>query len=84
MDVTKGKFIWRNGEFINWEDANIHIMSHVVHYGSSVFEGIRSYDTHMGPAIYRLNDHIQRLFDSAKIYRMEVPWRVDELAKDLY
>jgi len=81
MDVTIGKYIWRNGEFINWEDANIHIMSHVIHYGSSVFEGIRAYDTHSGPAVYRLNDHIQRLYDSAKIYRMDISWTVDELSK---
>ena len=80
MDSATGKYIWHNGEFINWEDATIHVMSHVIHYGSSVFEGIRTYDTYMGPAIYRLNDHIQRLSDSAKIYRMDVSWTVDELS----
>jgi branched-chain amino acid aminotransferase len=80
MDSSTGKYIWHNGDFINWEDATIHVMSHVIHYGSSVFEGIRTYDTHMGPAIYRLNDHIQRLSDSAKIYRMDVSWTVDELS----
>ena len=79
MSLKKGKFIWYNGEFIKWEEANIHIMSHVIHYGSSVFEGIRVYDTHKGPAVYRLNGHINRLYDSAKIYRMDVPWTVDEL-----
>ncbi len=81
MGVAFGKYIWHNGEFIKWEDANIHIMSHVIHYGSSVFEGIRVYDTHIGPAVYRLNGHIQRLYDSAKIYRMDVSWTVDEISQ---
>ncbi len=81
MSSTFGKYIWSNGEFIKWEDANIHIMSHVIHYGSSVFEGIRAYDTHIGPAVYRLNDHIKRLHDSAKIYRMDVSWTVDEISQ---
>lgn len=79
MGVNKGKFIWHNGQYIKWEDANIHIMSHVIHYGSSVFEGIRTYDTNQGPAVFRLRDHIQRLYESAKIYRMEVSWTVDEI-----
>src|SRR5215204_952048 len=62
--------VWRNGEFINWEDATIHVMAHVVNYGSSVFEGIRCYDTTRGPAVFRLTEHMQRLLNSAKIYRM--------------
>jgi branched-chain amino acid aminotransferase len=62
--------IWRDGQFVNWEDATIHVMSHVVHYGSSVFEGIRCYETPNGPAIFRLADHVRRLRDSCKIYRM--------------
>jgi len=82
MSDTFGKYVWRNGEFIKWDDANIHIMSHVVHYGSSVFEGIRTYETHIGPAVYRLHGHIQRLHDSAKIYRMDVPWSVEQLSKN--
>lgn len=81
MGVAFGKYIWHKGEFIKWEDANIHIMSHVIHYGSSVFEGIRVYDTHIGPAVYRLNGHIQRLYDSTKIYRMDVSWTVDEISQ---
>ena len=64
------KKIWHNGEFIAWDDAKIHVMSHVVHYGTSVFEGIRCYHTSRGRAIFRLRDHIRRLFNSAKIYRM--------------
>jgi branched-chain amino acid aminotransferase len=62
--------IWRDGKFVNWEDATIHVMSHVVHYGSSVFEGIRCYATPEGPAIFRLQDHMRRLADSCRIYRM--------------
>ncbi|MBN1349136.1 branched-chain amino acid transaminase [candidate division KSB1 bacterium] len=69
----KGK-IWFNGKMVDWKDATIHVMSHVLHYGSSVFEGMRCYNTHKGPAIFRLKDHIRRLFESAKIYRFEVPF----------
>jgi branched-chain amino acid aminotransferase len=68
------EWIWRNGEFIRWENATIHVMSHVVHYGSSVFEGIRCYNTPEGPAIFRLREHMRRLVDSAKIYRMDLPY----------
>lgn len=71
--------IWFNGEFVANEDAQIHVLSHVVHYGSSVFEGIRCYHTDDGPAVFRLEKHMQRLIDSAKIYRMEIPYTVDEL-----
>ncbi len=81
MGVNTGKFIWHDGQHIKWEDANIHIMSHVIHYGSSVFEGIRTYDTNQGPAVFRLRDHIQRLYESAKIYRMDVSWTVDEIVE---
>lgn len=63
--------VWRNGEFIEWDDARIHVMSHVINYGSSVFEGIRCYNTEQGPAVFRLTEHIQRLMNSAKIYRMD-------------
>jgi len=66
--------VWKNGEFINWEDARIHVMSHVVNYGSSVFEGIRCYETSKGSAVFRLTDHMQRLINSAKIYRMSSPF----------
>ncbi len=67
------QWIWRNGEWIAWEDATIHVLSHVVHYGSSVFEGIRCYATPQGPAIFRLPEHMRRFRDSAKIYRMDMP-----------
>ncbi len=73
--------IWRNGQMVNWDDATIHVMSHVVHYGSSVFEGIRCYDTPGGGAIFRAADHMRRLHDSCKIYRMELPHTVDELVQ---
>lgn len=63
--------VWKNGEFINWDDARIHVMSHVVNYGSSVFEGIRCYNTTKGSAVFRLQEHMQRLINSAKIYRMD-------------
>jgi branched-chain amino acid aminotransferase len=72
-------WIWRNGEFIPWKDAHIHVMSHVVHYGSSVFEGIRCYRTPEGPAVLRLGDHLRRFTDSARIYRMTLKHDRDEL-----
>ncbi len=74
MDKLADK-VWMNGELVAWEDATIHIASHVIHYGSSVFEGIRCYQTPGGPRIFRLHDHMRRLYDSARIYRMEIPSR---------
>lgn len=71
--------IWFNGEFVKYEDAKIHVLSHVVHYGTSVFEGIRCYDTENGSAVFRLPEHMRRLVDSAKIYRMEIPYSLEEL-----
>ena len=73
--------IWRNGEFIAWDDAKIHVLSHVVSYGSSVFEGIRVYETTSGPAVFRLREHLRRMFDSAKIYRMDLNFSQAELAE---
>src|SRR5215467_9203356 len=81
MSITKTDKIWHNGKFIAWEDATVHVMSHVVNYGSSVFEGIRCYQLPSGPAIFRANEHIQRLLDSAKIYRMDVDFTRDELVQ---
>lgn len=72
-------WIWRDGTVIPWDEAQIHVMSHVVHYGSSIFEGIRSYKTPEGPAIFRLDEHLRRFVDSAKIYRMPLPYEVDEI-----
>ena len=71
--------IWMNGAFVNWNDARIHIASHVIHYGSAVFEGARCYDTRQGPACFRLDAHVRRLLDSAKMYRMEVPYSYEQL-----
>jgi len=68
------KYIWFNGEMVEWDRAQVHVMTHALHYGSSVFEGIRAYDTPNGTAVFRLKEHIQRLFDSAKIYWMEMPF----------
>src|SRR4051812_17631878 len=81
-DVTTpsiAREVWHNGEFIKWENARVHVMSHVLHYGSSVFEGIRCYKTKRGPAVFRLAEHMQRLLNSAKIYRMDHQWKRDEL-----
>ncbi len=74
MPVKKVEKIWMNGSLVNWDDAKIHILSHVIHYGSSWFEGIRCYDTKQGPAIFRLDKHVRRLFDSTKIYRTQIPF----------
>ena len=71
--------IWHNGKLIDWNDANIHVLAHVTSYGSSVFEGIRCYATESGPAIFRAREHARRLVDSAKIYRMDLPYGVDQL-----
>jgi branched-chain amino acid aminotransferase len=71
--------VWRNGEVVDWNDARVHIMSHVIHYGSSVFEGIRCYNTTKGSAVFRLPEHIQRLMNSAKIYRMDPAFNRDQV-----
>ncbi len=79
MPIPKSKYIWMDGKFVSWDDAKIHILSHVIHYGSGVFEGLRCYKTPKGSAIFRLHDHTKRLFHSAKIYRMEVPYTEEEI-----
>ena len=78
MPISKTEKIWHNGKWINWDDATLHVLSHVVSYGSAVFEGIRCYDTKQGSAIFRLREHMQRLINSAKIYRMELPYALDD------
>lgn len=77
--MTPTEYIWMNGKLVRWEDAKIHICSHVIHYGSSVFEGMRVYKTAKGPVAFRMRDHSQRLFNSAKIYRMKIPFTVDQI-----
>jgi len=81
MPIQKTEKIWHNGKLINWDDATLHVMSHVVHYGSSVFEGIRCYELPSGPAIFRAVEHMQRLVDSAKVYRMDPAFTRDELVR---
>jgi len=80
MTFGQGK-IWMDGAFVDWAHATCHVLSHVVHYGSSVFEGLRCYETPDGPAVFRLQDHVNRLYDSAKIYRMEIPYAKEEFAE---
>lgn len=79
--MPKSDKIWYDGELVDWDAANVHVLSHVVHYGSSVFEGIRCYNTEKGPAVFRLKEHVDRLFDSAKIYRMEIPYSREEICE---
>jgi len=79
MPITPTPKIWMNGELVDWEQANVHILTHTLHYGMGVFEGIRAYETADGPGIFRLTDHIQRLFRSAQILGMELPYTVDQI-----
>ena len=77
--LTPTNWIWRDGEFVRWADATVHVLSHSLQFGSAAFEGIRCYSTPRGPAIFRLEDHLKRLATSCKIYRMELRYSVDEL-----
>ncbi len=79
METPKSQWIWFNGKLVPWEQATVHVSAHVLHYGSSVFEGIRAYETTKGTAVFCLDDHIRRLFNSCKIYRMEIPYSPEEL-----
>jgi len=79
MPITATKNIWKNGSLLPWEEAQIHVMSHVIHYGSSVFEGIRCYTQPGGAGVFRLTEHMQRLLDSARIYRMPLGYTVEQL-----
>ena len=81
MPITPTEKIWMNGELVAWDDARIHILTHTLHYGMGVFEGIRAYETADGPAVFRLTDHIERLHNSAKIMMMDLPYSVDELVE---
>ncbi len=81
MPITPTPKIWMNGLLVDWDDAKIHVLTHTLHYGTGVFEGIRAYETASGPAVFRLTDHIQRLFNSAKIVGMEIPFTVEELVQ---
>jgi branched-chain amino acid aminotransferase len=77
--VEQADLIWHNGELVAWEDAKVHVLTHGLHYGTGVFEGERCYDTAQGPAIFRHRDHLQRLFQSAELYYMPIPYTLDEL-----
>ncbi|MDY7041539.1 MAG: branched-chain amino acid transaminase [Chloroflexota bacterium] len=79
MTIQKSDKIWFNGQFVPWDEARVHVLAHALHYGSSVFEGIRAYATPRGPAIFCLDDHLDRLLGSCKIYRMPVPYSKEEL-----
>ena len=81
MPITPTEKIWMNGELVPWDDAKIHVLTHTLHYGTGVFEGIRAYETDDGPAVFRLTEHIVRLFDSAKIMMMDIPYTVDEIVQ---
>ncbi len=79
MPIPATQFIWFNGKLVPWEKATVHVLSHALHYGSSVFEGVRAYETPRGVAVFRLRDHTRRLFDSAKIYRMTIPFTPEQM-----
>jgi branched-chain amino acid aminotransferase len=79
VPITPVEKIWMNGKLVAWDDARVHVLSHSVHYGSGVFEGIRAYATPHGPAVFRLTDHIERLFHSAKIFMIDIPWSPAQL-----
>ena len=78
-DFPVTEWIWADGEVVRWKDATLHVMSHVVHYGSSVFEGMRCYGTDQGPMFFRCDDHMKRLRESAAIHRMTYQWTDDQL-----
>ncbi|MCK4636387.1 MAG: branched-chain amino acid transaminase [Methanomicrobia archaeon] len=77
--MKKSDKIWMDGKFINWDDAKVHVLTHALHYGSSIFEGIRCYNTNKGPAVFRLEEHVKRFFESCKIYRMELSYAEKEI-----
>jgi branched-chain amino acid aminotransferase len=80
MAIPKTEWIWQNGKFVKWDDANVHITTHALHYGSSVFEGLRAYETQSGPAILGLAPHVQRLLDSCRILRMDLPYTREQIS----
>ncbi len=79
MPITPTPKIWMNGDLVDWDKAQVHVLTHTLHYGTGVFEGIRAYETADGPAVFRLTEHIERLFNSAKILGMTIPYTVEEL-----
>lgn len=81
MAIKQSQYIWFEGQFVPWGEAKVHVLSHAMHYGSSVFEGIRCYETATGPAIFRLPEHVARMFRSCKIYRMEIPYTQEQVSQ---
>ncbi|MBM3685331.1 MAG: branched-chain-amino-acid transaminase [Actinobacteria bacterium] len=81
MPITPTQKIWMNGEFVDWADAQVHVLSHTLHYGNGVFEGIRCYEAANGPAVFRLTPHIERLFRSGKILYLNIPWTAPQLVE---
>jgi branched-chain amino acid aminotransferase len=79
--VQPSETIWMNGEFVPWDEAQVHVLTHALHYGTSVFEGVRCYDTEIGPAVFRHRDHVERLFASAGLYYMPVPFEREEIRR---
>ena len=79
FENTEKKFIWKNGKFENWNDSNVHILSHTLHYGTGVFEGVRAYKTEKGPAIFRLLEHTERLFNAASKLNIKIPFSKEEV-----
>jgi branched-chain amino acid aminotransferase len=77
----KAEKIWMDGELVNWDNAKVHVLTHALHYGSGIFEGIRAYKTEQGPAVFRLKDHVNRLFNSSKIMRMDIPYSKEKITK---
>ncbi|HJP15428.1 MAG TPA: branched-chain amino acid transaminase [Acidimicrobiales bacterium] len=81
MAFEKAEKIWMNGDLVDWDDATVHVLTHTLHYGNGVFEGIRAYETDKGPAVFQLRPHIERLFQSAKILFIDIPWTIDQLVE---
>ncbi len=81
MPIEPVEKVWVDGELVDWSDATTHLLTHALHYGTGVFEGIRAYTTENGPAVFRLGDHLRRLFRSAHLYQMQIPYSQDELAE---
>ena len=79
MNVEPTDLIWMNGEFVAWEDAKVHVLTHGLHYGTGVFDSMRCYETEIGPAVFRNVDHLERLLKSSELYYMPVPYTVEEL-----
>ena len=84
MPIQPVEKVWMNGELVDWQDARVHVLTHALHYGSGVFEGVRCYETQRGPAVFRLGDHYRRMERSGRIFQMEIPYSVDELTRGTF